>query len=70
MSDFGDEALSIQERDLADIMAARRVANSAPTPASDICAKCGGTIEPERREVLPKTNVCGDCAAELNRGRR
>jgi hypothetical protein len=71
MTDFGDEALSRQEEDLADIMVARRAhaAESNP-PASDYCTSCKLAIEDERRAALPNTNICGGCATEIAGGRR
>jgi hypothetical protein len=27
-----------------------------------ICSQCGGGIDPERLEVLPKTTLCTNCA--------
>lgn len=71
MSDFGDDALARREEDLADVMAARAAHAAAATPpVSDRCTRCGATIEPERRELLPITNICGGCATHLARGRR
>lgn len=70
MADFGDEALSRQQQDLADLMAGRRARAAASAPAGSTCTSCGAAIEPRRRQSLPATNLCAACATDHARGRR
>ena len=78
MADAVDYATDLIEHQRAEALA-RQVAEAERTrrveeamrPRSEqdaeICTDCGESIDPRRRELLPLTNRCTDCAALAER---
>lgn len=55
------EALAARTREqIADLQMALERAGEGDF---DLCSNCGKEIEPERREILPTTTLCANCAA-------
>ncbi|MDD9911639.1 MAG: TraR/DksA family transcriptional regulator [Alphaproteobacteria bacterium] len=44
--------------------ASLRLSTQTPAPPSQatVCVECGATIHPKRKELLPETDICRECA--------
>jgi DnaK suppressor protein len=69
--DPADVAEAVAEAELGEMSEARarelleqteRALARLRAGQDDVCAGCGATIAPARREALPRTTVCVDCA--------
>lgn len=69
--DPADVAEAVAEAELGEMSEARarelleetdRALARLRAGQDDVCAGCGAAIAPERREALPRTTVCVDCA--------
>ena len=78
MADEGDQAAACEAafREAKPTFvggAAAIAARERPSPKAEsalVCTSCGEPIPAERREAMRGTNICGDCARHLTRGRR
>lgn len=59
------ELLEQQQRDRA--IARHRTLSGQPPATRAPCVDCGGPIPDIRRDILPHTTVCTDCAHERER---
>jgi len=66
--DIVDSAQALIEQQNEISLAARRTVAPVANVAAEECAECGDAIAAGRKQLIPGTQHCADCAGLVERG--